>query len=253
MKKILITGATSGIGEELAIQYAAAGVQLFLTGRDEGRLASVAEKCRNKGATVTPKAMSVCDREDMAEWIGKLPPLDIVVANAGISGGFGGQDIQDIINDYQIFETNLTGVLNTIYPALPKMVDCGSGQIVIISSLASYFPMPSAPAYSASKVAVRTYGEALAAKLRPYHIDVTVICPGFIKSGMTDKNDFPMPFLMETREAVSRMKLAIDRKVTRLDFPKRMAIPLKILTYLPDFITRAIFAYLPEKKRLPKI
>lgn len=256
MKSILITGASSGIGEELALFYAAPGVRLFLSGRDKNRLEAVAAKCRAKGGGADIAVIDVCAREAMAEWISgcgeQVGGLDLVIANAGISGGFGGQDIRDIVQDYKIFDVNLQGVLNTIYPALPQMVAKKSGQIVIISSLAGFVPMPSAPAYSASKAAVRFYGEALAAKLKPYHIAVTVICPGFIKSRMTDENEFPMPFLMETDKAVRYMAAAIDKRQVRVDFPVQMAMSLKLLSLLPSVVRRAVFACLPDKKHLPK-
>ena len=255
MKHILITGASSGIGEELAFQYAAPDIGLFLSGRDRDRLESIAAKCRDKGAFVSTQIIDVADRQAMADWIARVlerGPLDLVIANAGISGGFGGQDIEDIVHDYQIFDVNLTGVLNTIYPALPSMVVQKFGQIVIISSLASFIPMPSAPAYSASKAAVRFYGEALAVKLKPYNISVTVVCPGFIKSRMTDANDFPMPFFMETDVAVRQMINGIKKKKLLVEFPMPFVLILKLLCILPSSFIRFIFSALPDKKRLPK-
>ena len=253
MKNILITGASSGIGEEFARQYAAAGIKLFLCGRDTDRLNQVADTCRAKGAEIFAQTIDVTDRAAMAEWIDTMSQqhgLDLVIANAGISGGFSGQAMEDITKDYKIFDINLTGVLNTLYPALPHMVAKKSGQIVIISSMASYVPMPSAPGYSASKVAVRFYGEALRKKLAAFNVKVTVICPGFIKSRMTDSNDFPMPFMMETDAAVSRMISSINAGHERLSFPWQMSIALKIFALLPAKLSSAIFAWLPDKKTL---
>lgn len=255
MKNILITGASSGLGEEFAYQYAAAGVKLFLCGRDAARLDQVAASCRTKGAEAFAKVLDVTDRAAMSAWIGEISAevgLDLVIANAGISGGFSGQEIEDITKDYQIFDTNLSGVLNTIYPALPDMVAKKSGHIVLISSLAGYVPMPSAPAYSASKAAVRFYGEALRTKLSAFNVQVTVICPGFIVSRMTDANDFQMPFLLETKDAVSRMIREIEQKNPRFSFPWQMSITLKLLALLPTALSSAIFARLPDKKDLPK-
>lgn len=254
MTNILITGASSGLGEEFAHQYATTGTKLFLCGRDVDRLQKVAATCRNKGAEVFAAPIDVTDRAAMAEWITGLTQqhgLDLVIANAGISGGFSGQAIEDITKDYKIFDINLTGVLNTIYPALPHMVAKKSGQIVMVSSLAGYVPMPSAPAYSASKVAVRFYGEALRTKLAAFNVKVTVICPGFIKSRMTDNNDFPMPFMLGTSDAVARMIRDINRGKPRISFPWQMSITLKLLGLLPSKISSAIFAWLPDKKTLP--
>lgn len=254
-RHILITGASSGIGEGLAITYARHGVTLYLTGQNKERLESVAKRCQEKGATIFTNTVNVCDRTAMNQWISTICaeyPLDLVIANAGISGGFDGQSLDRITDDYKIFDTNLNGVLHTIYPALPSMITRQSGHIVIISSLASFMPMPSAPAYAASKAAVRFYGEALATKLAPHNIAVTVICPGFIKSRMTDKNSFPMPFLMETDTATRYIIQKIDQKARRVIFPWPMSLMVKTLSILPAVLTHAIFAWLPDKKSLPK-
>lgn len=253
MKNILITGASSGLGEEFAYQYAAPHVKLFLCGRDEERLTHTASFCRTRGAEVFTKTIDVTDRTGMAQWISGIAEqhgLDLVIANAGVSGGFSGQKIEDITKDYKIFDINLTGVLNTIYPALPHMVAKKSGHLVLISSLAGYVPMPSAPAYSASKVAVRFYGEALRAKLAAFNVGVTIICPSFIKSRMTDSNDFPMPFIMGTTPAVTYMIQQISKGCPRISFPWQMSIMLKIFALLPARFSSAIFAWLPDKKTL---
>ena len=254
-RNILITGASSGIGEGLARAYAQHGVTLFLSGQNESRLNAVANVCRNLGAIAVPNPINVCDQTAMTQWIKNIcttHPLDLVIANAGISGGFAGQSLDQIADDYKIFDTNLNGVLNTIYPAIPTMASQKSGQIVIISSLASFVPMPSAPAYAASKAAIRFYGEALASKLAHHSISVSIICPGFIKSRMTEKNSFPMPFLMDTEAAVALMKRKIDQKTPFFAFPFPMFLAVKLFTYLPSALTRIIFTRLPDKKNLPK-
>ena len=253
-QNILITGASSGLGEEFARQYAAKGTKLFLTGRQPDRLKAVSEFCRSKGADVTEQVLDVTDRDAINNWIKGIVEtthIDLVIANAGISGGFSGQAIEDITKDYKIFDVNLMGVLNTIYPALPSMVARKSGHIVLISSLAGYVPMPSAPGYSASKVAVRFYGEALRSKLAAFNIDVTIISPGFIKSRMTDANNFKMPFLMETSDAVRYMREKIAKRAARVTFPWPMSITLKLFALLPAKISAAIFACLPDKNSLP--
>lgn len=250
MKNILITGASSGLGAEFARQYASTLTRLFLIGRDESRLNQIAEECRANGADVHAQKIDVCDRTKMAEWIGEISNthgIDIVIANAGISGGFNGQAIENITDDYTVFDVNLTGVLNTIYPALPAMVKHRAGQVVMISSIAGFVPLPSAPAYSASKAAVRYYGEALMTKLKPFHVDVTVICPGFIVSRMTDVNNFPMPFIMPTDKAVSHMIKGISARKKRIDFPWMMAASLKILGIMPVYFQRVLFSKLPDK------
>ncbi|HEY8189733.1 MAG TPA: SDR family NAD(P)-dependent oxidoreductase, partial [Micavibrio sp.] len=162
-RKILITGASSGIGEALARHYAAPGATLALTGRNAERLENVAEICRAAGAAVHTGIIDVCDIETMRSWIlarDAEQNLDLVIANAGISGGTGlkGEDESQV---RAIFDANVNGVFNTILPILAPMCARGRGQIAIISSLAGFSGWPGAPAYGASKGAIRLYGEAL--------------------------------------------------------------------------------------------
>ena len=254
MKNILITGASSGLGEEFALQYATTNTTLYLCGRDLQRLNHVADICRKKGAIVMPQCLDVTDKNAMNDWITGIcanAALDVVIANAGISGGFSNDNPSDIAKDATIFDVNIMGVLNTLIPSVSKMTTLRRGHIVIISSMAGIIPMPSAPAYSASKAAVRYYGEALRHKLAGYGVSVTVICPGFIKSRMTDANDFPMPFLMSTEKAVTHMRQCIEKGHSRVDFPWQISIPLKFLSLLPTALTSLFFAALPDKKTLP--
>lgn len=258
MKNILITGASSGIGEALALHYAGKGIHLFISGRHADRLEQTAQECQKAGATVHCRIIDVCDRPAMKDWIDgieKNTPLDLVIANAGISGGTGGQQGRNYDTDIDIFATNLNGVMNTIHPALDHMSQRKKGQIAIISSVASFAPMAGAPAYAASKTAVRYYGEALGAKLKKDNIHISVICPGFIESRMTDANDFPMPFIMPAPKAAKLIEAAITKKKPRYVFPWQMRWVMRIVSLMPDKFTRDIFAQVPEKhshkKNLP--
>ena len=211
-KSILITGASSGIGQALAESYAKDGVTLYLAGRNAGRLNIVVENCAKLGAHAIGKVINVEDKQAMMDWIGEshhLSSLDLVIANAGISAG--SHDDADFSTTRDIFMTNLVGVLNTIHPAIRLMRMQGAGQIAIISSFAGYRGLPSAPAYSASKAAVKAYGEGLRGQLAPGGIDVTVICPGFIRSRITDANKFPMPFFMEAPKAAIIIKKGLAK------------------------------------------
>ncbi|MPY74526.1 MAG: SDR family NAD(P)-dependent oxidoreductase [Alphaproteobacteria bacterium] len=202
-RSILITGASSGIGEALALAYAAPGISLFLSGRDERRLAAISDACRARSAAVEAAAVDVANRAAMATWIAGADAqrsLDLVVANAGISGGSSGKG-EGEQQTRRIFEINVTGTLNTVLPAIPPMQRRGQGQIALMSSAASFRGMPGAPAYSASKAAVRAYGEALRGALAPSGIRVSVICPGFVRSRITEANPFPMPLLMDADRA----------------------------------------------------
>ena len=249
-RSIVITGASSGIGEELAYAYAAPGVVLGLTGRDPGRLAAVAERCRGLGAEVEDVVLDAADRDAMAAWLGAVDaraPVDLVIANAGISAGTGdGTESEEQAR--RIFRVNLDGVLNTVHPLLPRMQARGRGQIALMASLAAFRGMPGAPAYCASKAAVRVYGESLRGELAGQGIGVSVICPGFVKSRMTAVNRFPMPFLMETPTAARVIKRALAGNKGRISFPAPMAAAVWLLAALPVGWTDSLLRMAPKKR-----
>lgn len=254
---ILITGASSGIGAALAVVYAAPGRVLFLTGRHEGRLSSVGEHCRKRGAKVTTTALDVTDSAAMAEWIAAMDqarPLDLVIANAGISGGTdkagGGEDISQA---RRIFAVNLDGVINTVMPAIACMRKRGRGQIALMSSLAGFRGFPGAPAYCASKAAVKAWGESLRGSLARDGIAVSVICPGFVRSPMTDINPFPMPLLMDTSRAAALIKRRLARDHARIAFPWPMYLLVWLIAALPPRLTDRLLARMPEKSKLPEV
>ncbi|MES2983695.1 MAG: SDR family NAD(P)-dependent oxidoreductase [Pseudomonadota bacterium] len=246
---ILITGASSGIGAALAVGYAAPGVTLLLIARNEARLSAVATECRVRGAQVKTALLDVRDRDAMAAWItaaDAATPIDLLIANAGISaGGFAGH--QATAQSDEVFAVNVTGVLNSIHPLLARMVARGRGHIAIMSSLAGIRALPSAPAYSASKAAVRVYGDALRGELKPHGIAVSVICPGWITTPLVATNDFPMPLIMSEKRAAAIIMRNLCKKKSRIAFPLRLYIPLLILAALPNFLTDWMFNSLPGK------
>ena len=252
-RSILITGASSGIGAALAEAYAAPDVSLALTGRDEGRLGAVAERCRQRGATVIVTALDVTDAASLAAWIATVDdraPLDLVIANAGISGGTEGGE--GAAQARRIFAVNLDGVLNTVLPAIVRMQRRHHGQIALMSSLAAFRGFPGAPAYCASKAAVKAWGEALRGSLRGDGIEVSVICPGFVRSPMTDVNPFPMPMLMDTGRAIAIIRRGLARNSARIAFPWPVYALVWLLGALPPWLTDPLFARLPEKQSLPE-
>lgn len=248
-RAILITGASSGIGEALAHAYAGPGIFLALAGRDAARLAAVAAVCREHGARVVTSTTDVTDRAGIAAWIETIDgetPLDLVIANAGISAGTGGAG-ESADQARRILATNIDGVLNTVLPVVPRMTARGRGQIALMSSLASFRGFPGAPAYCASKAMVRIWGEALRPELAHHGVRLSVICPGFVVSRMTSVNTFPMPLLMPADRAAAIIKRGLARNKARIAFPWRMYALTRLLAALPSFVIEPLLARLPRK------
>ncbi|MEQ9811624.1 MAG: SDR family NAD(P)-dependent oxidoreductase [Azospirillaceae bacterium] len=251
---ILITGASSGLGRALAEIYATPGVTLLLTGRDGSRLAVTAAACGEAGAAVATAAIDVTERQAMARWILERDaetPIDLVIANAGISGGTSGSDGGEPAEQVRrIFAVNVDGVINTVEPLIPRLVARGRGQVALMSSLASFKAFPGAPAYCASKAAVRFWGEAMDGVLAPRGVRVSVICPGYVRSPMTAANDFPMPFLMDAPRAARliRRRLAGGRR--RIAFPWPTYAMAWLLGCLPLWLTAPLLGRLPRKRAL---
>jgi short-subunit dehydrogenase len=219
---IVITGASSGIGEALALDYAAPGVALALTGRDAVRLDAVAAACRAKGATVVADTVDVVDRERFAAWLTAFDDahaVDLVVANAGISIDKANSSLDDFSVIRKTFDVNVDGVFNTVEPLLPRLMARRRGQIAIVASLASFIGLPYSASYNASKAAVRVWGESIRYVLKKSGIGVTVVCPGFVTSRLTANAPFPMPFLMTAARASSIIRRGLERNHARIAFP----------------------------------
>lgn len=248
-KSVLITGASSGLGKALALAYAESGVHLALTGRNQERLEAIAARCNHKGALVTAALIDITNKPALEQWIKKIDqthPIDLCIANAGISAGLDG----GLENDAQvrrIFDINVTGVFNTIHPVIDLMRARDSGQVALMASLAGFRGMPSAPAYCASKAAIKSYGEGLRGNLKPHGIKVSTICPGFVRSRITDTNRFKMPFLMEADQAANIIKRGLEKDKTRIAFPMPMIFGAWFLGLLPDFIAHKIAEKAPQK------
>jgi short-subunit dehydrogenase len=190
----------------------------------------------------------------MQVWIAEADqktPLDLVIANAGISGGSGagGETAAQV---RELFAVNLHGVLNTVLPALGLMSARGRGQIALMASLAGFNGWPGAPAYGASKGAVRLYGEALRGAMAGSGVQVNVICPGFVRSPMTDVNNYPMPFLMNTEKAARIIARGLSKNRGRIAFPGATYILTGCVASLPFFLMEKILKNTPRKNPIPK-
>ncbi len=234
-KNILLTGASSGIGEELVKQYARTGVTLAITGRNKKRLEATKKALEEKGAGVIARVLDVTDQAAMEKFIrevDKKAPLDLVIANAGV--GVQGSDFKTVDEAAKFTITvNVFGVFNTIHPALDIFKQRGRGQIAIVSSLAGYIGLPGSPIYSASKNAVRAYGEAMRAVYRDKGIEINVICPGWVRSRITDRNQYSMPFFMEVDRAARIIIQGLAKNKGRISFPLPMVALFKTMNILP--------------------
>lgn len=248
-QSVFITGASSGLGKALASAYAAQGVTLFLCGRHAAHLAETENQCRAKGATVHTFLFDVTDEKAVAEAVEKadaLVPLQLVIANAGVSGGVLGE-AETAEQTRQVMSININGVVNTVLPTLALFRQRKSGQVAIIASVAGYRGLPSAPAYSASKACVKAWGEALRGWLMPEGVKINVVCPGFIKTPLTDTNVFSMPFLMQPDKAAHIIQRGIARNKAIIAFPVPMAFSGWLMGALPACLIHPILRHLPQK------
>ncbi|MBU0726971.1 MAG: SDR family NAD(P)-dependent oxidoreductase [Alphaproteobacteria bacterium] len=248
-KTIVITGASSGLGAALAVEYTGPGILLALTGRDADRLEATASACRAKGAEVEAARLDVSDTAAMEAWLLALDnrqPVDLVIANAGISAGTGGA-VEPADQARRIFAVNLDGVLNSVLPLIPRMQARKSGQIALMSSLAGFRGFPGAPAYCGSKAAVRVYGEALRGTLAASGVAVNVICPGYVRTAMTARNSFPMPLLMDADKAAALIRRRLGRNAARIAFPWPMLAAVWLLQALPPALIDPLMRRLPAK------
>jgi short-subunit dehydrogenase len=233
----VITGASSGLGASLAIAYAGPQVALGLIGRDRDRLAAVAEQCRAAGAIVDAATIDVAEASAMAEWLtafDRSHAVELVVANAGTSAGTEpGAAFEPTASTTRQIAVNLLGVVNTVAPLLPALCERGRGRIAIVASVAALRGLPYSPGYCASKAGARAYGEALRPLLQERGVGVSVVCPGFFTSRMTDRWEGPTPFLYSGERAARRVKRGIDRGRGRINFPLPLVLGMRFCDLAP--------------------
>ncbi|GLS23018.1 SDR family oxidoreductase [Labrys miyagiensis] len=237
MSTILITGATSGIGRALALDYAASGVRLLLVGRDEARLDEIAGLCRARGAEVVAGRLDVRDRQATAAWIaaqdGQIT-IDLAIACAGIvSGTSAARPLESDEAMRAVLAVDLMGVLNTIEPALAAMRARRRGHVAMIGSLAGLRGFPSSPAYSMAKAAVHAYAEGIRPALRREGIAVSLIAPGFVRTPLNEAVVAPRPLELNVDQAARIIRRGLDRRKPMIAFPLILYLGLRLLTLLP--------------------
>ena len=227
-KSIFITGGTTGIGFELAKLYVKEGWRVGVCGRD---LSKLPLPYRDRFSCYE---VSVTDEEKMKETIQDFGKdgLDVVMANAGISHG-SKTKLPDFEATKKIIDINVYGVLNTFAPAIEIFKEQKSGHLVATASVAGFVGLPGASAYSASKAAVLSLCESYALDLKHIGVSVTAVCPGFIDTPLTRKNDHAMPFLMPAEKGAKKIKKALDKKKALFVFPWQMALIMHTLRRLP--------------------
>lgn len=226
-KVVLLTGASSGIGEALALEMAKRGAILGLLARRESLLRDLSAKCERLGTAAREFSCDITDEyavRDAAESLrNEFGKIDILIANAGIGGNTRhAKDIKP--EDFRrVIDTNLIGAVNSVAAVLPQMIERNDGQIVAISSLAGFRGLPRSAAYCASKAAMTAYFESVRLDVQKRGVAVTIIQPGFIKTPLTSVRKNKMPFLMELEDSVPLFLKAIEKKKKFAAFPWQLA------------------------------
>jgi len=252
MRRVIITGASSGIGAALARAYAARQTTLGLIARRAGALKELAAEFS------TPHEIYALDVRDSAAmraaahaFITLHGSPDIVIANAGVSTGTLTELPEDLAAFKDVLDINVLGMVYTFQPFIDAMRAAGRGTLVGIASVAGYRGLPGAAAYSASKAAAISYLESLRVELRASGIKVITICPGYIATPMTAKNPYPMPFILSADQAARAMLDIIDSGKTFAVIPWQMAIVARVLRVLPNWLYDRLFGNAPRKPRSP--
>ena len=238
---ILITGASSGIGRELARQYAQRQPAPFLglVARRAEPLEDTAKEARALGAQVTVIVADVCDGPAMTravqDFARESGGLTLVIANAGIHTS-DRLSLGDSSRGSSVIAVNVQGVINTLVPAIPLMQAQGSGHLAAIGSVAGFRGFYGKGAYCASKAAVRTLLEAWRPGLREKGIHVSYIAPGWIDTELTQGNPYRMPFILPVEKATRMIIRALDRRKTQYVFPWQMRLISLFLPWAPDFL-----------------
>lgn len=239
-KVVFLTGASSGIGEALALDLAKRGACLGLLARRREILEDLAERCNSAGGQAVALPADVTAAEEVAEAAERLRAefgkIDILVANAGIGGN------NDETRNYEptavkkVVDINLLGSVNAVYAVVGKMIERREGHLVAISSLAGFRGLPKSAAYSASKAGMTAFFESVRLDVGHKGVSVTIIQPGFIKTPLTSGRANKMPYLMELEDSIPYFVRAIERKKKFAAFPWQLATLVRAGKFMPAWM-----------------
>lgn len=257
--KVFITGASSGIGEALAREYAKRHCDEetiigLISRRSEHLQALRASLEVNHKIKCEIYPLDVRDKTALANaaknFIQQYGAPDIVIANAGVSSGTLTEQAEDIAAFQAVMDINVLGLVHTFQPFIAAMQQAGAGQLVGIASVAGIRGLPGAGAYSASKAAAIAYLESLRVEMLQHHITVTTIAPGYIRTPMTDINSYKMPFLMDANIAAKKFVDAIARRCRFVVIPWQMGWVARLMRLIPPVLWDFLAKNAPHKKRI---
>ena len=247
---VVISGASSGLGLALARHYLGQGAVVAVIARRTGLLQSLAKEFPQQ---VFCYPLDICDTAAMQataqDFITRAGVPDIVIANAGVSVGTLTEYAEDIDAFQQVMNINVLGAVKTFQPFVTSMRTAGRGRLVGIASVAGLRGLPGAGAYSASKAALISYLESLRVELHGSGVRVVTICPGYIKTAMTDVNPYSMPFILDADVAARRIASVIESGKSFAVVPWQMALVGCVLKLLPNWLYDRLFAHAPRKPR----
>ena len=242
---ILITGAGGALGRALARRFAAAEATLSLCDIDREVLAETARAAEKKGAVVNRAQLDVSDNHAVDRWMVHLDnktPLDLVIANAGVSPGTPeGAIMEEQDAALAMVQTNLIGVMNTVYSAVALMAPRGRGHIVLVSSISGFNGFPRVPAYAATKAGVRVFGESLRFNLHALGIRLLIVFPGFFQSGMTATEDAQNPGEITAEDVAERIFRGVAKNKLRLPYPYPILLASRLLAAMPLWLGFALY------------
>lgn len=236
-KVVFLTGASSGIGEALAIALAKRGAILGLVARRAELLKELAGECQQNGGKARYFAADVTDAKEIANAAEALRnefgKIDVLIANAGIGGN--NDETRNLNSEAvaRVININLLGAVNAVSAVLPNMLERNSGHLVAISSLAGFRGLPKSAAYSASKAGMTAFFESVRLDVRHKGVYVTIIQPGFIKTPLTSGRENKMPFLMELEDSIPLFLNAIEKRKKFAAFPWQLATIVRLARFFP--------------------